>query len=269
MSRCRWSSQKVKAARHLSARRFGWHLQLAGGYHPRLCSFKHQHTFTTTIHAATHTCTIQPLAQRLRWQNRAGSSAGDEKYLWKLKALSFFLYNPDKACEARMTYERTRREHCLPFRAGLPQVRLWHACCRFLAPHSAHRLSSQRALPAKYHAARQESVHLNLTPEITKTHRAKQVDSEVSESANAYTTLHAHTVLPRYRFHICPCTRVRARKDNRDNATYFCPCGTNDHSYAGKKQKCFWDPLLPQKLKGLLPSDMMGLQHPSDQRKKD
>lgn len=169
-----------------------------------------------------------------------------------------------------MTYECRRRERCLPFRTGLPQVRLWHACCRFLAPHSAHRLISQRALPAKYHAAPQELVPLNLTPEITKTHQAKLFNSEVYESANAHSTLHAHTVLLRYRFHVCPGTRVRAHKDNRDNATYFCPCGTNDHTYASKKQKCCWDPLLPQKkLKGLLPSNMMGLQHPSDQRKKD
>lgn len=109
-----------------------------------------------------------------------------------------------------MTYECRRRERCLPFRTGLPQVRLWHTCCRFLAPHSAHRLISQRALPAKYHAAPQELVPLNLTPEITKTHQAKLFNSEVSKSANAHSTLHSHTVLLRYRFHVCPCTRVRA-----------------------------------------------------------
>lgn len=48
-------------------------------------------------------------------------------------------------------------------------------CLLLLLPGALlyYTVSSVRAMPTKYHAAQQELVHLNLTPEIRKMHQAK------------------------------------------------------------------------------------------------
>lgn len=88
-----------------------------------------------------------------------------------------FLYSPDKACEAWMTYDCARWERCLHFTLGC-----YRSGCDMLAAAASwrltllHTVSSVRAMPTKYHAAQQELVHLNLTPEMRKMHQAKYWD---------------------------------------------------------------------------------------------
>lgn len=103
-------------------------------YNNQPCSHTHMHNTGVCV----ETETAKSSWQFSRWY----------KVPLEAESPELFLYICDKACEACMTDDCTRRECCLPFHIGLLQTRLWHAPCCASWCLALHSVASLRAMPA-------------------------------------------------------------------------------------------------------------------------